>query len=263
MANLAAEILVKTVEGIATVTLNRPAKRNAVSLAMWSRLAEIFSDFGRQDGPRAAILTGAGGHFCAGADISEFPTVRANAAMGKIYEEAADAATRAVRDCPVPTIAAISGYAMGGGCGLALACDFRIGDASARMGIPAARLGIVYGPLDCSLLLRQVGLSNAKRILFSGRAFDVEDCRQLGLLDMVSEQGSALEAAHAFASDLSKNAPLSLAGAKLVLEALSSGTAEGRAGEIETAIARAMDSEDYREGASAFTEKRSPRFLGR
>ena len=263
MAGLAEDILVSTVEGIATVTLNRPAKRNAVSLAMWGRVAEVFTDFGRQDGPRAAILTGAGGHFCAGADISEFLTVRANAAMGKVYEEAADAATRAVRDCPVPTIAAISGYAMGGGCGLALACDFRIGDASARMGIPAARLGIVYGPLDCSLLLRQVGLANAKRILFSGQAFDVAACHQLGLLDMVSEQSSALEAAYSFATDLSKNAPLSLAGAKLVLDALSCGTAEVRAGEIDAAIARAMDSEDYREGASAFSEKRRPRFRGR
>jgi enoyl-CoA hydratase/carnithine racemase len=263
VSGLAEEIIVANAGGVITVTLNRPAKRNAVSLAMWQRLAGIFADLGRQDGARAVILTGAGGNFCAGADISEFATVRADATMGEAYEATADSATRAVRDCPLPTIAAVSGYAMGGGCGLALACDFRVGDASTRMGIPAARLGIVYGPLDCSLLLRQVGLANAKRVLFSGRAFGLADCRELGLLDMVAEQGNALEAAHSFAADLSMNAPLSISGAKLVLEALASGTADARAEEIDAFIARAMDSADYREGAAAFTEKRPPRFVGR
>jgi enoyl-CoA hydratase/carnithine racemase len=259
----AEEIVVAAAEGVVTVTLNRPAKRNAVSLALWRRLTEIFAALGRQDGARAVILTGAGGNFCAGADISEFVTVRADATMGEAYEAVADSATRAVRDCALPTIAAVSGYAMGGGCGLALACDFRVGDASTRMGIPAARLGIVYGPLDCSLLLRQVGLANAKRVLYSGRAFGLADCSRMGLVDMVAEQGSALEAARAFAADLAANAPLSIAGAKLVLEALVSGTADARAGEIDAFIARAMDSADYREGAAAFTAKRAPRFVGR
>ena len=183
--------------------------------------------------------------------------------MGEAYEAVADSATRAVRDCDLATIAAVSGYAMGGGCGLALACDFRIGDGSTRMGIPAARLGIVYGPLDCSLLLRQVGLANAKRVLYSGRAFDLADCRRMGLVDMAAEQGSALEAAHAFAADLAKNAPLSIRGAKLVLDALATGTADARAGEIDAFIGRAMDSADYKEGAAAFAAKRPPRFVGR
>ncbi|GEP54452.1 3-hydroxybutyryl-CoA dehydratase [Reyranella soli] len=263
LSSPAEEIVVTVADGIVTVTLNRPAKRNAVSLAMWRRLAEIFAGVGQQDGVRAVVLTGAGGNFCAGADISEFATVRADSKMGEAYEAVADRATRAVRDCELPTIAAVSGYAMGGGCGLALACDFRIGDASTRMGIPAARLGIVYGPLDCSLLLRQVGLANAKRVLYSGRAFDLADCRRMGLADMAAEQGSALEAAHAFAADLSKNAPLSIRGAKLVLDALATGTADARAGEIDVFIGRAMDSADYKEGAAAFAAKRPPRFVGR
>jgi enoyl-CoA hydratase/carnithine racemase len=257
------EIVVAKTGNVATITLNRPSKRNAMSLAMWRRLAEIFSTFDGGGDVRAVIVTGAGGHFCAGADISEFATVRADAAMGKIYEEAADGATRALRDCPLPTIAAVSGYAMGGGCGLALACDFRFGDATTQMGIPAARLGIVYGPLDCALLLRQVGLANAKRVLFAGRAFSLADSRELGLLDVVAEKGSALDAALAYAADVSSNAPLSIAGAKLVLEALASGTVVARAHEIEDVIAQAMNSADYREGAKAFTEKRAPRFVGR
>jgi enoyl-CoA hydratase/carnithine racemase len=263
VSGIVEEITVTTAGNVATVTLNRPSKRNAMSLAMWHGLAEIFDGFGRQGGPRALILTGAGGTFCAGADISEFATVRANATMGKAYEAAADGATRAVRNCSLPTVAALSGYAMGGGCGLALACDFRIGDPTTQMGIPAARLGIVYGPLDCSLLLRQVGLANAKHVLYSGRAFGVSDCTRMKLIDVVAERGSALEAAQVFAADLAANAPLSIAGAKLVLEALASGTAESSAEEIEACIAGAMDSADYREGVLAFTEKRPPRFLGR
>lgn len=263
MPGPAEEIAVAAADGIVTVTLDRPAKRNAVSLAMWRRLAEIFAGVGRRDDVRAVVVTGAGGTFCAGADISEFATVRADSTMGAAYEAAADGATRALRDCPLPTIAAVSGHAMGGGCGLALACDFRVGDASTRMGIPAARLGIVYGPLDCALLLRQVGLANAKRVLYSGRAFDLAECRRLGLVDIVAEQGRALETALGLAAELSANAPLSIRGAKLVLEALASGSAEARAAEIDEFIARAMDSADYREGAAAFAAKRPPRFAGR
>ncbi|BBK33151.1 enoyl-CoA hydratase/carnithine racemase [Stella humosa] len=259
---MAEDIIVAEEDGVAVVTLNRPAKRNAVSLAMWGRLRDTFERLGTDANVRAVILTGAGGNFCAGADISEFATVRADAAMGEVYEATADAATRAVRDCPRPTIAAVSGYAMGGGCGLALACDFRLADMTAKMGIPAARLGIVYGPLDCGLLLRQVGLANAKRVLYAGRAFELADCREMGLVDMVAETGTALEGARAYAGQIAANAPLSIAGAKLVLEALADGTAAARAHEIDGVLAHAMDSQDYREGARAFVEKRAPRFTG-
>jgi len=174
--------------GLALVTLNRPAKRNAVSLAMWGRLGEIFSELGAREDVRAVILTGASGHFSAGADISEFSSLRADSQSGRAYEAANEGATLALRDCRKPTIAAVSGYGMGGGCALALACDLRVGDATTRMGIPAARLGVVYGELDCSLLYRQVGLANAKRVLYSGRAFDAPECAAIGLIDILRPQ---------------------------------------------------------------------------
>lgn len=248
--------------GVALVTLNRPAKRNAVSLAMWKRLGDIFSQLGAREDVRAVILTGAGGHFCAGADISEFSSVRADSRSGRAYEAANEAAIIALRDCGRPTIAAVSGYGMGGGCALALACDLRVGDATTRMGIPAARLGVVYGELDCSLLYRQVGLANAKRVLYSGRAFDAQECAAIGLLDIVAT-GTALDEARTLASGIVDNAPLSLAGSKLVLEALASGSAASRRAEISAIIERAMNSADYREGARAFLEKRKPAFTGR
>src|SRR5262245_1515296 len=248
--------------GIATVTLNRPGKRNAVSLAMWRRLGAIFDELGGRDDVRAVILTGAAGHFCAGADISEFAQVRADAQSGRIYEAVNEAATLALRDCSKPTIAAISGYGMGGGCALALACDLRVGDDSTRMGIPAARLGVVYGELDCALLYRQVGLANAKRVLFTGRAFAAGECLAMGLLDTVAAD-AALAGARALADEIVGNAPLSLGGSKLILEALSAGTVAKRGKEISDLIEAAMNSMDYREGARAFMEKRRPVFTGR
>ena len=116
---------------------------------------------------------------------------------------------------------------MGGGCGLALACDFRVADGTTRMGITAARLGIVYGTLDCELLYRQVGLANAKRVLFSGRHFAIEDCVAMGLVDMVATE-AALDRRSGLAAEIAANAPLSVAGSKLILEAIAAGTAEAR-----------------------------------
>ena len=248
--------------GIATVLLNRPHKRNAVSLAMWKQLCAIFRELSSRENVSVVILAGAGGNFCAGADISEFATVRADSNSGRLYEEATEAATVALRDCGKPTIAAVSGYGMGGGCALALACDLRVGDATTRMGIPAARLGVVYSELDCALLHRQVGLANAKRILYSGRHFDAKGCAAMGLLDVIAPT-TALEGAQELAAEMAGNAPLSLAGSKLVLEALAAGTTADRHAEISAVIDGAMNSADYREGARAFLEKRKPAFTGR
>jgi len=259
----AQDILVGVEEdGVASITLSRPAKRNAVSLVMWRRLARIVPELAQRDDVRVIVLTGAGGHFCAGADISEFPTVRADAKSGRIYEAANEAATLALRDCRKPTVAAVSGYGMGGGCALALACDLRVGDATTRMGVPAARLGVVYGELDCALLLRHLGLANAKRVLYTGRAFDADECAAMGLLDLVAA-GPALHEARALAAQIASNSPLSLAGSKLVLDALADGTIASRRAEISSVIEGAMNSADYREGARAFLEKRAPVFEGR
>jgi enoyl-CoA hydratase/carnithine racemase len=248
--------------GVAIVTLNRPEKRNAVSLAMWRALGRLFTELDGREDVRAIILTGAGDNFCAGADISEFSKVRFDVESGRSYEAAGKAATLAIRDCRKPTIAAISGYAIGGGCGLALACDFRIADRAARMGITAARLGIVYGTLDCDLLYRQVGLSNAKRVLFSAQHFAIDDCLVMGLVDMVATD-TALAGAKAYAATIAANAPLSVAGSKLILEAIAARAAEARKPDIDKVIEDAMTSADYREGAQAFVEKRKPNFAGR
>ncbi|HET6182465.1 MAG TPA: enoyl-CoA hydratase-related protein [Acetobacteraceae bacterium] len=261
MANSDDVLVEQDADGIVTVTLNKPTKRNAVSFAMWTRLGQLFTEFRERADVRVVILTGAGGHFSAGADISEFPKMRADADAAKKYSKAGHDATLAIRELPQPVIGACHGYTMGGGCGLALACDIRVGDRTTQMGIPAAKRGIVYSVLDTENLLRAVGLSRAKLVLYSGNAFPAERCLAMGLLDEIAEAG-ALAGARALARELAERAPLSQRGAKLTLNALAANEAGARMAEIEAAQKRAANSNDYQEATRSFLEKRPPVFQG-
>jgi enoyl-CoA hydratase/carnithine racemase len=255
------DIRIAIEDEVALVTLNRPQRRNAVSLAMWRRLTALYRGFADDAGVRAVILAGAGEHFCAGADITEFATVRHTAEAGHAYDLAVDECSDAILHLPKPTIAAISGFCMGGGSGLAMACDFRFAAPSAIFGIPAARLSIVYGMRETQNLLALVGLANAKKILFSAERFDAAEAARIGFIDRIEDDPVA--AARDFAALLAKNAPLSIAGAKLILNGLAQGTGTLDFTKAHEAIERAMLSEDYREGQNAFLEKRAPAFKGR
>ena len=255
------EVVVVIEDDTALVTLNRPRRRNAVTLAMWQRLAALYRGFAEDARVRAVILTGAGEHFCAGGDIAEFATVRHTAEAGHAYDLAVDECSDAILHLPKPTIAAIGGFCMGGGCGLALACDLRFAAPGAVFAIPAAKLSIVYGIRETQNLLALVGLANAKRMLFSAERFEAAEALRIGLVDRIAED--PLAAARDFAAGLARNAPLAISGAKAILNALAHG-----AGVLDPATARelaerALLSEDYREGQRAFAEKRAPVFKGR
>lgn len=243
----------------AVVTLNRPAQRNAMTLAMWKEVARLFREFAGDDAVRAVILTGAGGNFSVGADISEFAKVRADIAQSTAYEVAVDASTDAIADLPKPTIAVADGYCLGGGCHLAMACDFRFAGPTAAFGIPAARLSIVYGLRSTQRLYALVGLTAAKRILFSAERFDAAEALRIGFADVRADD--ALKAAKDFAAAMADNAPLSISGAKFMLNGMAMGTVDPD--EAQAAIDRASASGDYAEGRRAFAEKRRPRFTGR
>ena len=254
------EIDIKRRDGIAHVALNRPALRNAVTLAMWRGLAETFSRFAADREVRAVVLTGEGTDFSVGADISEFDAIRNDRQQSADYEVAVDACSEAIAGLGKPVVAAISGYCLGGGCHLALACDFRFADRTAMVGIPAAKLSIVYGVRSVQRLAALAGIANAKRILYSGDRYPAEQARSMGLIDEIHDD--ARLAAAQFVERLAANAPLSIAGAKFMLNGLSMGP-----GALDPAVAQqlidaASDSEDFREGRRAFAEKRPPRFRG-
>lgn len=245
---------------VAVVTLNRPERHNAMSLAMWQALPRRFAELDADPDVRGIILTGAGGNFSAGADISEFDKVRASVEQAIAYEVAVDDCCDAIAAVSKPTIAVINGYCMGGACHLAMSCDFRYAEPSATFAIPAARLSIVYGVSGTRKLLALVGVSQAKRILYSAGRFNASEGLRIGFVDEVA--AGPMSAAQAFAERLADNAPLTIAGAKTLLNGLVSGMGALDPALADAVIERAVGSEDYREGRTAFVEKRKPVFQG-
>lgn len=270
-------------DGIAVVTLNRPANRNAMTYSMWKAFPAIMGALERNVQVRAIILTGAGGDFCSGADIPEFEKVRGDAGQATAYEVAVDACCDAIANVVKPTIAVLRGYCLGGGAHLAMSCDFRYAATDAVFGIPAARLSIIYGVRGTRKLLSLVGLPAAKKILYGAQRFPAEEALRIGFVDHVAikatgpggwwqrlrgftpaaEPGDPMVDAREFAKSLAGNAPLSIAGAKFLLNGMAMGAGSLNLQRAEALIEAASASDDYREGRRAFAEKRAPQFQGR
>ena len=245
----------------AVVTINRVAQRNAVSLAMWQELGRIFTVLGQRPEVRAIILTGAGAHFSAGADIAEFSKVRATIEQGVEYEESVDACCDAIAATPKPTIAVVNGFCMGGACHLAMSCDFRYANTDAQFAIPAARLSIVYGVRGVQRLLALVGVSQAKHILYSAERFDAQQGLQMGFLDAVAPE--PMRAARSYAGVMADNAPLTITGSKILLNGLTMDLGILTNAIVDQVVNDAVGSADYRDARQAFVEKRRPIFVGK
>lgn len=248
-------------EGVGTITIARPSRKNAMTLAMWEEMARLFTATGETPDIRVAILTGAGGDFCAGADIGEFDTVRSDPATARAYEAANSAAFAAIRDCPVPTIAAISGVCFGGGFGLAAACDLRLATTDAMFAVPAGRLGLAY-PVDAMAdIVHAVGPQRAKYLTFSAARLDAAGARDTGFVMETVEPDRLMLRAAELAAGIAANAPLSVRASKASIRAALSGSAAD-AEHASVLGDLTFDSADYAEGRAAFREKRPPQFRG-
>jgi enoyl-CoA hydratase/carnithine racemase len=256
---MAGDTLLLTLDGaVATLTLNVAARRNAISAAMWRAIPERLGE-AEARGARVLIVTGAGAAFAAGADISEFAEVYATAQSSAAYTDAVQTANAALAGFPHPVIAMVRGACVGGGCGIALACDLRFADPTARFGITPAKLGLAYTLEDTKRLTDAVGFARAKDILFSGRLLDAEEALSAGLIQRVIA-AEALEAeTRAYAAALLQNAPGSIGTMKRIVGLIGEGYAR-ETQESAALYAEAFASADFREGYAAFMEKRKPRF---
>jgi len=252
------EILTAVADSIATVTLNRPAQRNAMNGAMLTGLRAAFDDLETRGDVRVVVVRGAGPAFCAGMDLKEME------ARGGARDPEGDvvAVLQRVERSRHPTIAVVHGDAIAGGCELALHCDLRVMAETARIGMPLARIGmIVPFPLG-QKLLEIIGPAQARHLLFTGRPVDGRRAYEIGMVHQVVAAAEVEAAAAALARTIAANAPLALAGMKQVVLRAVAARLPVAHDDLDAAALRARQSADAGEGRRAMLEKRTPRFRG-
>jgi enoyl-CoA hydratase len=258
------KMLASVEKGVGLVTFNQPEKRNAMSVAMWQGLGEILDGFAADDSVRVVILTGAGHKaFVSGADISQFEQARNNADAQREYDRLTSAGRDKLANFVKPTIARIRGFCLGGGLGIAMMTDLRIAAHDSAFGIPAARLGIAYGPDMTRRLVDLVGPAHARMLLYTGARIDAEEAQRIGLVNRTVPDDELSDVVLELASSLADNAPLSLRAAKVMVEQVTRDESKRDRLAMDAVIQTCFDSADYREGRTAFMEKRRPVFRGR
>jgi enoyl-CoA hydratase len=262
--DLGVEKLIGRKDGsIGWLIFNNPERRNAVSLDMWRAIPEVLDAFEADPAIRLVVFTGAGERaFVSGADISQFEAERSDSTAEARYSSASASASIAMAGLSKPSIAMIRGYCIGGGLAVALTCDMRICSEDARFAIPAARLGLGYGFGGIKALIDVVGPSVAKEILFTARHFTAEEALRVGLVNRVVEKEALEPVVRDYAAMIGANAPLTLRAAKLAAREALRDPDKRRLAEVEAAVAACFDSADFKEGRTAFMEKRAPVFRG-
>lgn len=249
-------ILVKRMENIATIYLNRPEKKNAMTLDMWKQIPTILSKLQHETEVNVVIIRGINEEvFCAGADIKEFTTERMNALSAQNYDNYLTEAGEALENFPKPVIAMVEGPCIGGGAELALACDIRFSSDTGIFGITPAKIGLIYGVPQTKRLIDAVGPSRAKDILFSGRLLSSTEAQQIGLIDFVYPKETVVEETYNYARMLGTRSQATIKATKIITKLILEGKADKNFDHNH-----AYYSTDLHEGIKAFQEKRQPQF---
>jgi enoyl-CoA hydratase/carnithine racemase len=255
-------IVLDVADGVGLVTFNNPEKRNAMSLQMWDGLVAALDRLEADPAVRVVVLTGAGFKaFVSGADISQFDKTRADASAQAEYDRRTSAGRIRLGAFSRPVIARIRGFCLGGGLAIAMQADLRIAAEDSSFGIPAARLGLAYAPDLVRQLVALVGPAHARMLLYSGSRIDAREAGRIGLVNRVVADEELSEVVVDLARTIADNAPLSVRAAKLAVDAAVEPTGADHDA-VAAAIAACFDSADYREGRTAFLEKRPPQFRG-
>jgi enoyl-CoA hydratase len=255
-------VLVSRDVDVATVTLNRPERLNALDKSMWMRLGALMRELCGDDSLRCVVLRGAGGKaFAAGADISEFANERANAAQARRYGEDVAGSMRALAECRHPTVALIEGACVGGGLLIASQCDLRICNESARFGVPVKNLGLTEAYDELQGMMRVIGPAASLEILLEGRIWGAREAYEKGLVSRVVPDAKVVEEAYAAARRIADGAPLVARWHKKFIRRLVDPRPVSAEEHAESYAC--FDTEDFRTGYKAFLEKQKPRFKGR
>ena len=250
-------LLVEQQDHICTVTLNRPDKRNSLSPDLARAIRDTFISIKADGNIRVVVLRGAGDKaFCAGADLA---AIIGEGKGGSLVEGAIES----VVACPCPVIAMIHGYAVGGGCDLAAACDFRILSDTAKIGINPAKLGLIYFPKSIARFIDLIGVAYTKELLLTGNFFTAERAKEMGLAHYVVQARELENFTYSLAQGIADNAPLAVAGMKSMVNRLQSRLTAEEEKELRAIMERSWTTEDFNEGSKAFIERRKPSFRGK
>jgi enoyl-CoA hydratase/carnithine racemase len=254
------DLLVERRDGIATLTLNRPKSHNAINIGMYQALPSVVAELDEDPAVKVIVVRGAGERsFASGADITEFERERGSAAAARNYNEKVAGAERAIERLAKPTVAMIHGYCIGGGAGLALACDLRFADTRTKFAITPAKLGLVYSLESTKRVVDLAGPSRAKWILMSGQQLQARRAWELGLLDELVEPDDLEQFTYDFAQVVTTRAQFSVRMGKEMVRRVVRGQVEDDAATREIRSS-SFDTDDYAEGVRAFVAKRAPEF---